>query len=107
MYRSLAQQKLHLLVALSSAVAIARKCGCQGHTIRMLALGSVPRGETIEKLLALDISAQDWFTPADDAEAKLETDGAVGAGVESGVSAASRTLPLAFSSAHPSAASNG
>jgi len=107
MYRTLAQQKLHVLVALSSAVAVARTCGCQGHTIRMLALGSVPRGETIEKLQALDILPADWFTPADIAGAKLETGGASGATVESGLSATSRTLPLAFSPVHPSAASNG
>lgn len=61
---TLAQLKLALLVAESSAAAIGRKVGSTGNTIRLLAAGATnPKTTTVARFTALGIEPGDWFKP--------------------------------------------
>ncbi len=89
-----------LLTAAVNVSTFARSLGMQAHTVLLLATGSTrPQASTMAKLVAVGIEPQDWFrsatTAADDTAVTSLT-----------TSAASRSLPLAFSPSTPSA-SNG
>jgi hypothetical protein len=61
---TIAHLKLAALVAESSAAAVGRRVGSTGNTIRLLASGGAqPKTTTVERMRALGIEPNDWFTP--------------------------------------------
>jgi hypothetical protein len=71
---TIAQLKLALLVAESSAAAVGRKVGSTGNTIRLLAAGAAnPKTTTVARFTALGIEPGDWFTAVAKDEPTLDT----------------------------------
>ena len=69
---NIAQLKLALLVAETSAAAMGRKVGSTGNTVRLLASGAAnPKTTTVARFTALGIDPADWFTPVAEDEPTL------------------------------------
>ena len=71
---TVAQLKLALILAESSAAAVGRRVGSTGNTVRLLAAGAAsPKASTVARFAVLGIEPADWFTPvaknADDSAA--------------------------------------
>lgn len=67
--KTVAQLKLALILAESSAAATGRKVGSTGNTVRLLAAGAAsPKATTVTRFIALGIEPNDWFTPVTNAE---------------------------------------
>ncbi len=65
--RTVAQLKLALILAESSAAAAGRRVGSTGITVRLLASGAAsPKATTVTRFTALGIEPSDWFTPVTD-----------------------------------------
>lgn len=72
--KTIAQLKLALILAESSAAAVGRRVGSTGITVRLLAAGAAsPKATTVTRFIALGIEPSDWFTSVTKAEGAGES----------------------------------
>ena len=72
--KTVAQLKLALILAESSAAATGRKVGSTGNTVRLLAAGAAsPKATTVTRFIALGIEPADWFTSTTNANGTNES----------------------------------